>query len=78
VISSNIPTSAPERMERDDIRALRAGITEAVRLLPPSIGKLVTRELDDAANFGYRLGADSLVRGVLADLEDLRRKEAQA
>jgi hypothetical protein len=76
--ATRIPTSAPVRMERDDIVALRAAANVALRLLPPSIGKLVAKELHDAADFGYRLGADGPVRGLLADLKDLQRKAAQA
>jgi hypothetical protein len=77
VSDSYTPTAPPDRMAFDDAAALRRAGNMARRFLPPHIGKFLAGELEAAAEFGYRLGADSWVRGVLADLEDLRRQAAQ-
>lgn len=71
------PATPPDRMSRDDDRRMRHAAYTAIRLLPPAIAELVSRDLMAWTEFGYALNSGGLAWRLVADVEDLARQKAQ-
>lgn len=59
------PVTVPERADHHERMKLRAAAFRAQRVFPGAIGELLSRELLEWENFGYRLGSAGLIRRIV-------------
>lgn len=73
----NVPkpeVNPPPRMERADTDRYRRYAVLAERLFPDAIGKLIAKELNDTAQFGYRVGLDAEANRLCVALDNQQRE----
>ncbi len=56
------------RLERHEVNRLRAAAVRATQIYPAPVGRLVQRELTDAADFGYRFANGCLIADLVAEV----------
>lgn len=61
-MSMQVPMDHHERMR------LRAAAFRATRVYPGAVGELLSRELLSWEEFGYRLGSQGLIMGIVNDV----------
>jgi len=67
--SDRVPAqSPPVRMDQHERAQLRTAAFRSTKIFPGAVGELLSGELLAWDEFGYRLGATGLVRGIVHDV----------
>jgi hypothetical protein len=66
--ASEKPPAEETLMDHHDRMRLRAAAFRALKVYPGPVGQLLSAELLAWEDFGYRLGAKSLVMSIVADV----------
>jgi len=64
--SVTVPTDSPPRMEQQERMQLRAAAFRATRVYPGPVGELVSKDLLDWENYGWRIGGHGLIARLVA------------
>lgn len=55
----------PDKLEQHERMQLRTAATRAKHVFPGPVGELISRELLDWEQFGFRFGGAGMVRGLV-------------
>lgn len=64
--STTSPTVAPDRMDHHERMKIRAAAFRATRVYPGPVGELVSKDLLDWENYGWRIGGHGLIARLVA------------
>jgi hypothetical protein len=70
--------NAPPLMELDELKRLRAAAFWAKRIYPGPVGELLSRELRSWEEFGYQLGPQGMILGIVDAVLKARDQQSQA
>jgi hypothetical protein len=70
--------NTPQLMELDELKRLRAAAFWAKRIYPDPVGELLSRELRSWEEFGYQLGRQGMIIGIVDAVLKARDQQSQA
>ncbi|HTF50347.1 MAG TPA: hypothetical protein VK735_23150 [Pseudonocardia sp.] len=65
-------------MDLDEMKRLRAAAFWAKRIYPGPVGELLSRELRSWEEFGYRLGTQGMIIGIVDAVLKARDQQSEA